>query len=131
MALPQHRRVRQFLPSQSQAMVLLSKCLHPFHRDGFEIDFMKVMEGGKVEGEVAIEHVLKSTGCSNPEQLVTMSNMFPSSGAESSHGTEIYIMDVILNQADVQTTADDPAGGAEPLTAVDPDCVVMVRSFAA
>lgn len=130
--LPVHRRPREFLPSQSQAMALLSRCIHPSDRALFEGKFKFEVAGRKGEGDgVAIcatpvrwiENALDAVCCRKPKQLVDMNDMFPTTGTVADYGTEVYVMDVILNRAEVRTS------NSEAAAALDPDRVLLVKSF--
>ena len=98
--LPKRRKGRNCLPSQAQAMRLISKCLSSKRRQSFHTSFKEAVEKGKKEGDVQIcgtpvRWIRESLG--NCEQLTVMSDMFPESGMTSCHQYDIYLMDVILN----------------------------------
>ena len=121
--LPKRRKGRNCLPSQAQAMRLISKCLSSKRRQSFHTSFKEAVEKGKKEGDVQIcgtpvRWIRESLG--NCEQLTVMSDMFPESGMTSCHQYDIYLMDVILNRS------SEPAAKGGTL---DPDIVVPMRAF--
>jgi hypothetical protein len=52
--LPEGRKERNYLPSQTQAMRLISKCLSWNRRQVFEKRFLEEVKKGKEEGDVGI-----------------------------------------------------------------------------
>jgi hypothetical protein len=125
-ALPD-RDPRKWLPSQVQAMTLLSRAVVPEGRDDFVCRFGAAVEGGRKEDDVAIcatpvRWLAQAYQCDVPYKLREASDMFPGSGIESEFLNEFYVMDVILNRS--LSPADEDDEGV-----VDPDVVVMSRAY--
>jgi hypothetical protein len=105
------REPHKFLPSQQQAMALLSMAVPPEDRQVFRDRFQAVatddgrQNGGATNGIICntcINWIGHAYGCEAPPlQLRTTGDMFPTSGTESSFQNEFYVMDVILNRSPV------------------------------
>ena len=105
------REPHKFLPSQQQAMALLSMVVPPEDRQSFCDRFGDVAtDDGRRNGDAThgvicntcINWIGHAYGCRAPPfQLRTAGDMFPSSGTESCFQNEFYVMDVILNRSPV------------------------------
>ena len=102
-----NRPKRKFLPSQTQAMALLSMAVPPEDRAAFEDRFRSFKTGiakplcpptGTV-CKTRADWIAGAYGCDIALQLSSAADMFPFSGMRSCFLNEIYVMDVILNRA--------------------------------
>ena len=131
-----NRPARRFLPSQTQAMALLSMAVPPEDRSAF-VDRFCSFKTGEAEPACPLTGTVCRTsaawiagayGCDIALPLRSAADMFPSSGMMSCFLNEIYVMDVILNRAPCsgepvpKSVKDKAAAGAE-------DDVVLVRSY--
>jgi hypothetical protein len=145
-SLPQARKKRTCMPSQTQARNLLSKCIElpEYAHWSFADYFDKAALAGKGDGDVEIccqtpVRWIKA-GILGPHsnsvwhrkdveitRLREMGEMFPENGSRNPFHHEVFVMDVILNRADCRPAT---AGlGDKHSPAVDPDQVSMVHSF--
>jgi hypothetical protein len=104
------RLPREFLPSQRQAMRLLSMAVPPEDRAHFKERF-HAFATGKETCPVSAGNTSKKVcntkdtwiaaayGCNFVQQLRCAADMFPFSGMESCFLSEVYVMDVILNRS--------------------------------
>jgi hypothetical protein len=105
------REPHKFLPSQKQAMVLLSMAVPPEGRQVFRDRFQDVAtDDGRQNGGTTHEKICntctnwigRAYGCAAPPfRPRTMGDMFLTSGTESSFQNEFYVKDVILNRSPV------------------------------
>ena len=101
-----HRSKRIFLPSQTQAMALLSMAVPPKDRAAFEDCFCSFKTGKAkppcpTTGTVcktSAAHIAGAYGCDIALRQHCAADMFPSSGTMLCFLSEIYIVDVILNR---------------------------------
>ena len=137
------RPPRNFLPSQQQAMRLLSMTVPPEDRARFRERFRAFASGKETSPcplvgctekvcNTSANWIGAAYNCVFITQLQCMADMFPFSGMESCFLGEIYIMDVILNRSPFVKTeprAELPTKGA-PLSArgVEDDDL-LVRSY--
>ena len=130
-----NRPPRRFLPSQAQAMALLSMAVPPEDRSAF-VDRFCSFKTGEAEpacpstGTVCMASaawIAGAYGCDIALPLRSAADMFPSSGMMSCFLNEIYVMDVILNRA---PCSGEPAlKSVKEAAAGDEDDVVLVRSY--
>jgi hypothetical protein len=132
--LPNRPR-RRFLPSQAQAMALLSMAVPPEDRSAFVDRFCSFKTGEAkpacpYTGTVCrtnADWIAGAYGCDIALPLQSAADMFPSSGMMSCFLNEIYVMDVILNRA---PCSEEPAlKSAKKAATGDEDDVVLVRSY--
>ena len=104
------RLPREFLPSQQQAMRLLSMAVPPGDRAHFKERFHAFATGketcpvsvGYTSGKVCNTKdtwIAAAYGCDFVQQLRCATDMFPFSKMESCFLSEFYVMDVILNRS--------------------------------
>jgi hypothetical protein len=123
----------KFLPSQRQAMRLLSMAVPPEDRAQFRERFL-AFATGLPRSPVSLAYsseqkvcktdaawIASAYGCNFVNQLQCAADMFPSSGMESCFLSEIYVMDVILNRAPFVDSKAEGGGGD--------DDVLLVRSY--
>jgi len=104
-SVPEGRSPREYLPSQNQAMALLSRALIPSKREAFTLRFQQSVtkEDNRILGEPIIcntptRWIADAFGCDEPFRLREMGDMFPSHGTMSDYLEEFYVMDIILNR---------------------------------
>ena len=135
------RPERKFLPSQRQAMRLLSMAVPPEERAHFKERFHAFSTGKETSlcpltgttGKVCNTNaawIAGAYGCNFVHQLQCAADMFPFSRMESCFLSEIYIMDVILNRSPVMTEASAvlPTKKAASSVVGGEDDVLLVRS---
>ena len=129
-----NRPKRKFLPSQTQAMALLSMAVPPEDRGVFEDRFRSFKTGqakptcpstGTV-CRTSAAHIAGAYGCDIALPLHSAVDMFPSSGTMSSYLSEIYVMDVILNRSPF---SEEAVGKSVNKAAGCDDDVLLVRSY--
>jgi hypothetical protein len=130
-----NRPARSFLPSQRQAMALLSMAVPPEDRSAF-VDRFCSFKSGEAEPacpwtgmvcRTSATWIAGAYGCDIALPLRSAADMFPSSGMMSCFLNEIYVMDVILNRA---PCSEEPAlKSAKKAPTGDDDDVVLVRSY--
>ena len=108
------------MPSHQRLMRMLSLAVVPEERSGFRQRFRAAKQGGchgdnnDVVGVTPLRWIAQAFQ-SEPEQLTTISDMFPESGTESEFLNEFYVMDVILNRAlKPHDDVDDPGTSGIP-----------------
>ena len=140
-----NRPARKFLPSQRQAMLLLSMAVPPEDRACFKERFHAFANGKETslfpmtaghDGKVCNTEaawIAAAYGCDFVHQLQCAADMFPPfSRMESCFLSEIYIMDVILNRSPLmesEPSAKLPTKQAAPSAARGEDDVLLVRSY--
>ena len=137
------RPERKFLPSQRQAMRLLSMAVPPEERAHFKERFHAFSTGKETSpcpltgttGKVCNTNagwIAAAYGCNFVHQLQCAADMFPFSRMESCFLSEIYIMDVILNRSPVMKTEASavlPTKKAASSVVGGEDDVMLVRSY--
>ena len=137
------RPERKFLPSQRQAMRLLSMAVPPEERAHFKERFHAFSTGKETSpcpltgttGKVCNTNagwIAAAYGCNFVHQLQCAADMFPFSRMESCFLSEIYIMDVILIRSPVMITeasAELPTKKAASSVVGGEDDVLLVRSY--
>jgi hypothetical protein len=104
-SVPEGRCPREYLPSQNQAVALLSRAVILSKREAFikRFQLSAKKEGNRTFGEPTIcntptRWIADAFKCNQPFCLREMGDMFPSHGTTSEYLDELYIMDVVLNQ---------------------------------
>jgi hypothetical protein len=130
-----NRPKRQFLPSQTQAMALLSMAVPPEDRSAFVDRFCSFKTGEAKPAcpctgtvcRTSADWIAGAYGCDIALPLRSAADMFPSSGMMSCFLNEIYVMDVILNRA--PCSVEPALKSAKKAATGDDDDVVLVRSY--
>ena len=137
------RPPRKFLPSQRQAMRLLSMAVPPEDRDHFKERFHAFATGketcpvsvGYTSGKVCNTKdtwIAAAYGCEFVQQLRCAADMFPFSRMESCFLSEVYVMDVILNRSPLvksEASTELRSRKAASLVRAGEDDVLLVRSY--
>jgi hypothetical protein len=104
-SVPDGRCPWEYLPSQNQAVALLSRAVIPSKREAFikRFQLSAKKEGNRIFGEPTIcntptRWIADAFECDQPFRLREMGDMFPSHGTTSEYLDELYIMDVVLNR---------------------------------
>ena len=138
-----NRPERKFLPSQRQAMLLLSMAVPPEDRAHFKERYHAFATGKETSPcplagttrkvcNTNVAWIAAAYGCDFVHQLQCAADMFPFSGMQSCFLSEIYVMDVILNRSPLMKTepsAELPTKKAASSVVGGEDDVLLVRSY--